>query len=249
MENSFTNDKDLMFLYDCPNYRLKALVDVIIYDSRDGKLRFTEQLSVQKVYKENYPNNIKAILPAAIDELQRYGGNTIRNWFRGHGVSYREILEKVCKQQKVNFNKAISTELLETYLLQKILMVSIEKMTEEDVAHLSNSRTMTKEMLMANIHSFFHMENPVIIKMLTTLAIKIAAKKGTTTVATWLSRFAGSRAFSILTGPIGWAVTTLWTVYDFAGPAYRVMIPATIMVAYLRMIASKTDEELNQLLN
>lgn len=43
-----------------------------------------------------------------------------------------------------------------------------------------------------------------------------------------------SRTLSILTGPVGWALTTAWTAYDIAGPAYRVIVPAVIYIAYLR---------------
>ena len=39
---------------------------------------------------------------------------------------------------------------------------------------------------------------------------------------------------AILTGPIGWAITGLWTAIDVAGAAYRVTIPAVIQVAALR---------------
>ena len=44
-----------------------------------------------------------------------------------------------------------------------------------------------------------------------------------------------SRTLSILTGPVGWALTTAWTAYDIAGPAYRVIVPAVIYIAYLRL--------------
>lgn len=50
--------------------------------------------------------------------------------------------------------------------------------------------------------------------------------------------FAGNaaltRTMAILTGPIGWAITGIWTAIDIAGPAYRVTIPAVIQVAALR---------------
>ena len=39
---------------------------------------------------------------------------------------------------------------------------------------------------------------------------------------------------SILIGPIGWAITSIWTIIDIAGPAYRVTIPACIQIAYMR---------------
>lgn len=247
MENAFTNDKDLKFLYDCPNDRLKLLVDVIVYD-KDGKPRISETLSNNKIFRENYPGNIKAMLPEVINELQRFGGNSISNAVRGHGVSYREILEDVCKHQKVNYNKGISTELLERFLLQKILLTAVDKMTEEDIEHLTDSEKMTKDLLIQNITSF-HIADPLIIRMVTTAVIKIAGKQGFAMLGAWAAGFAGSRAFSILTGPIGLALATLWTIYDIAGPAYRVTMPATIMIAYFRMIASKTEEELKQIFN
>jgi len=43
-----------------------------------------------------------------------------------------------------------------------------------------------------------------------------------------------TRSMAILTGPIGWAITGVWTAVDIAGPAYRVTIPAVIQIAALR---------------
>jgi len=54
-----------------------------------------------------------------------------------------------------------------------------------------------------------------------------------------------TKTMSILTGPIGWVVTGLWTVIDIAGPAYRVTIPAVIEIAALRqkyLYADKTQD-------
>ena len=45
-----------------------------------------------------------------------------------------------------------------------------------------------------------------------------------------------ARALGVLTGPIGITLTALYTVYDIAGPAYRVTIPAVIYIAALRQI-------------
>ncbi len=44
-----------------------------------------------------------------------------------------------------------------------------------------------------------------------------------------------TRGLSILAGPIGWIITGVWTAIDIAGPAYRVTIPACILVATLRL--------------
>ena len=247
MDSKFTNDKDLMFLYNCSNDNLKLLVDILAYD-KDGEARLTEELTTNYDFKKSYPNNIKAILPLVINELQCFGGNTILNMFRGHGVHYREILIKVCKQYKVNFNKDASVDLMEKYLLQKILLMAAEKMTDEDVKHLGDVHTRTKDMLVKNIGSF-HVGDPLIIKMVTTLVIEVAKKNGLKVLGGFAAKFASGRFFAILTGPVGWAATAAWTLFDVAGPAFRVMIPATIAVAYLRIISQKTEDELNSLFN
>ncbi|HNE26607.1 MAG TPA: ubiquinol-cytochrome C chaperone family protein, partial [Pseudomonadales bacterium] len=38
----------------------------------------------------------------------------------------------------------------------------------------------------------------------------------------------------VLSGPIGWAITGIWTAIDIASPAFRVTIPAVIQIAALR---------------
>ena len=56
-----------------------------------------------------------------------------------------------------------------------------------------------------------------------------------------------TRTMAILTGPIGWVITGLWTAIDIAGAAYRVTIPAVIQVAALRQqyLYGKQVEEVN----
>ena len=121
-------------------------------------------------------------------------------------------------------------------------------MTDEDVKHLGEVKTQTKDMLLKNITKF-HLADPLIIKMITTVVIQIAKKNGLKMLGGAAAKFAGGRAFAWLTGPVGWAFAGVLTCYDFAGPAYRVMIPATITIAYLRIISNKTDEELNEIFN
>ncbi len=243
MDTTFANDKDLQFLYKCSNDQLKMLVDILVYD-KDGQERYTQELTTHIDFKRSYPNNIKAVIPLVINELQLFGGNTIANMFRGHGVSYREILIDVCEQNKVNFNKDTSVELLEKYLLQKILMMAAEKMTDEDVMHLGDAHTKTKDMLLKNM-GLFHVGDPLIIKMVTTLVIEVAKRNGLIALGGYAAKFAGGRIFAMLTGPVGWAASAVWALIDVAGPAFRVTIPATIAIAYLRIISQKSDDELN----
>lgn len=237
-------DKDLQFLNECSNEQLRMLANHILYDT-DGKKRYTEELSSSFGFAENYPNNMKALVPNIIDELQRFGGNTVKNLIRRHGVPYREILENVANKLKVPFNKALSIELIEENLLRQLLIVSIDKMKKEDVMHLNTN--LTKEDLKKKL-AFVKVGSPIFIKLTTTIVIQLLAKRGLTQTAGVLAKFAGGRAFAVLAGPVGLVLSGLWAAYDVAGPAYRVMIPCTITIAYLRMIYYKSDDELIEIL-
>ena len=238
-------EKDLLFLENCSNDGLKLLSDFLVYDN-DGKKRISEELSSKKGYIEACCNNdMHKAIPEIVDELQRYGGNTILNTLRGQGVSYREILENVCKQLKVPFNKAAATELIEHYLLQQFLIMSIDKMEEEDVHHLSDK--LTKETFKQQV-GMLKAGSPIFIKLTTMLIANLAKKYGLKQTAGLVAKFAGGKAFAVLTGPIGWVLAGLWTAFDIAGPAYRVLIPCTITIAYLRSIQGKSDEELDEIL-
>ena len=237
-------DKDLDFLYQCSNEQLKLLADFMLYD-KDGKLRWTEEISSTQAFKLYYPHEMVKLVPTLIDELQKFGGNSFFNFFRGHGVSYREILIAVCKQLDVAYHKDASTELIEHYLLQKFLIMSVEKMTEEDVHHLSEK--LSKETLKNQI-GLLKAGSPLFIRLTTMLVAQMAAKYGLKQAAGLVAKFMGGRAFAVLAGPIGWVLSLGWVAFDIAGPAYRVMIPCTITIAYLRMVYDKSEDELNDIL-
>ena len=43
-----------------------------------------------------------------------------------------------------------------------------------------------------------------------------------------------ARGIGAFAGPIGWALTAIWTAYDLASPAYRVTVPCVVQIAYMR---------------
>ena len=88
-------DLDLEFLKDVPNEGLKKIVDILVYDPKDGKKRRSESISDTKLFTNNYPNNLDDMINEIIHELQLFGGESITNFFRGHGVKYREILTDI----------------------------------------------------------------------------------------------------------------------------------------------------------
>lgn len=85
---------------------------------------------------------------------------------------------------------------------------------------------------------------PEIILMTIQSTIKLsgfAAYKFATISLSYILRSARFATYTLLTqslkvfsGPVGWTVTTGWLLADIASPAYRVTIPACVIVAFLR---------------
>lgn len=235
------HDTDLSFLSSASNEDLKVLVDYITLD-KSGSPRLTESLTGTDEYKRYYPHHLNMMIGSITDELQRFGGNTFANILRGHGVPYRAILTDVCKKMKVNFNKTSSVEVIESCLLQHILIKSLEDMSDADMKTLMDELKIKKT---------------GINKQIMIAAIQLAVRKGgfasykiAVIVANAVARALFGRGLSltanamltrcigIFAGPIGWAVTIAWTALDIAGPAYRVTIPAVIQIAYMRVKAN-----------
>lgn len=229
--------KDLEFLYGADNSDLRIVVDYLTKD-KSGDSRWTESLTETEEYRGCYPHDLCNMSESIAGELCRYGGNTFMNLIRGGGVEYKEVLTDVCKKLKVNFNKQSSVEVIEMNLLQKIFLSSLEEMSSFELEALMKEMDLpvqnySKQAMMAVIQmairrgGFAGYKIAVIVanaiaKALLGRGLSIAANASLTR---WMSIFAG---------PIGWAVTVLWTAIDIAGPAYRVTIPTVIQIAYMR---------------
>lgn len=239
-------DDDLKFLAKCHNDDLKVLTDYLTTD-KDGKERITEGLTSTEAYKICYPDKLNDIWDDVAHELQLFGGNTLLNIFRGHGVPYREILIDVCKKMKVNFNKDAKIELIEDSLLRKCLEDSIENMSAKDLQQLVLSMNIktanySKETMVAALQVAIRMGGFTSYKIAVVVAnavCKALLGRGLTVVA----NAALTRYMAIFAGPIGWLLLSIWTAIDIAGPAYRVTIPCCIQIAYMRRRSMMTREQ------
>lgn len=233
------SDKDLLVLEDCTNEQLKSLVDILAFD-KDGKPRITESLTNTKTFKECYPLNLKPLIPAIINEIQLFGGNTIANLFRGHGVYYREILEDVCDRLKVNYNKKLSTELLENELLRKVAVTVVEKMSEEDIKAFDEKLDKTRLM-----DAVLNDAGGSVMAIAALVVSQFSRQLGPQVLK--LFGVALGARISSLAVPVLNAFALLWTVYDIASPAYRVTVPFTLTIAFIRRQMKTSSEELKNL--
>lgn len=231
-------DKDLVFLARCKNSDLKRLVDIMTYD-RDGKVRYAEQLTNSDAYIYCYPNRLQMMWKDIANELQRFGGNTLMNIYRGGGVKYREILNDVCRKMKVYYTGRESTSCLEEKFLQKMCLTAVNEMSEEEL------RAMAEDLEMPT-------KNPRRYAMVA--AMQLAIRKGGvlfTRIVVYITRIivqmllgrsavmvGGNtigKAIGIAGGPVGWAISAGWMIYDITSPAYRVTILCVMQIACMRM--------------
>lgn len=229
---AYIYDADLEFLAQCTNEDLQPLVDILTKD-KDGKKRYTEELTSSKAYKTYYPNH-NLYWKDIAEEIQKFGANTIATLLRfGKGVRYRTILIEVCEKMKVNFNKESSTKLIEKNLLDKVLVCAIEELSEDDLKELAKELKIPvthlgKQSLIATIQLELNviLSTPVILGSIRTMFPQ--------TIGSLLAGTTLGRILGFATGPIGWGITGLWALKDISGPATRVTVPAVIQIAFLR---------------
>lgn len=231
------NEELISVLEHSDNDDLRVLCDIITLGN-GGSPRVSEDLTDKPVYERNYPHRMKALIPGMVKELSLFGGNTFVNLFKGQGEDYSKILRKVAKRLKVSFRDSQADEVIEGYMLQKLFDDMSDRLSDEEL------RTMARE---------FGVKPLRYTRQAMVTALQIAIRRGGIYGLTWSMNVANivarqmigrgvalassgalSRTLSVFVGPIGWALTAAWTAYDIAGPAYRVIVPAVIQIAYMR---------------
>lgn len=110
-------------------------------------------------------------------------------------------------------------------------------MTEEELKKLAqelqlNLTNPTPQLILIAIQAAIKTSGFAALELVTLSAISVINALGG--IATFGTLFAAQRALAFIAGPIGLALSSAWLLSDIAGPAYRVTVPACIIVAYLR---------------
>lgn len=232
------NENVISVLKRADNEDLKTLCDIITLGKNDTP-RISDSLTKTSVYKRNYPHNMPALIPGMVRELSLYGGNSVVNFFKGEGVDYSTILRKVAKRLKVSFRETQPDELIEGYMLQKLFDDMSENLTDEELRSMAREFGVkplrySRQALVAALQMAIRRRGIYGLAWSMNVANAVAKQTVGRGIAVVASGTLLSRTLSILTGPIGWALTAAWTAYDIAGPAYRVIVPAVIFITYLR---------------
>ncbi|OOR99600.1 hypothetical protein B0187_04620 [Haemophilus paracuniculus] len=248
---AYRPDPDLHFLSQCSDEDLNDLVYCLTHD-KDGSARLTEELTMSDAYKRYSPAHSMYWQEIAA-EVQCFGANTFATILRGgKGVLYKEVLCDVCDKMKVNYNKNSNVERIETALLSKILEDALEKMSPDEIRELAtslglkNTQNITAQLLLGSFTTIFKMGGFKSYQ-LTLMVVNAIAQVLFKRDLSLAGNATLTRSVSILTGPIGWAITGIWTAVDIAGAAYRVTIPAVIQIAALRqkVLYANTAEQIS----
>ncbi len=247
--SNYLEDKDLEFLKNCPNEDLKALADLLVFD-KDGKKRWNEKLTRKKVYLENYPNNLRNAVNDIVLELQCYGADTIASAVREifgkqPGVPYREILMDVCDKKNVSYNKSSSTERIEYHLIQSIIEETLQKASDEDLLAIADELGIrltgeeNRDQITDNIPqkstspTLYSKMTEIVYSAVVPGAIAGVAGAAAAQVALVAARVGLPRLVGLAIPAIN-AFMWGWLIKDLSGPAYRITVPAVIMIINFR---------------
>lgn len=234
----YRDDPDLQFLGRCENEDLDLLVRFITHDPGDKSLRWTETLSGSDNYKRFYPAHRNYWQEIAA-EIQTFGASSIASIFRGgKGVQYREVLCDVCDHTGVKYKKEETTETIELSLLTGLLEKCLSGMSQEELREFADSMgteltTPTAPLILMAVQTAIRASGfaayRLSVVLLSTLAKVLLGR--TLPMVAYLTL---TRSVSVLAGPVGWTLSTGWLIADMTGPAWRVTVPACLLIACLR---------------
>jgi len=231
-------DKDLAFLATCENEDLRTLCDILTYNNK-GEIRLSEQLTNSDAYINYYPDRMNLMTNELAEELRKFGSNTVKTICRkGEADSYETIVRRVCKRMKINVGSDNNTQEMERELLISICEHTTEKLSNEELRSFADKagiphKRLNRQMLVYAVMVAIRRNTYLLTEMVYYVSLRIANML----LGRWITVMGMStvgRYLGMAAGPIGWAALAGWTISDIASPAYRVMIPAVIMVASMR---------------
>lgn len=218
----------------------KSDIDLLIdYITDNGKGRVSLSGSVRslltsaKDLNEIDDDTIRIL----IRELQLFGGNSFINLFRKNGVNYAEIVNDVLERLKIPVQKSASLERKEILIISKVFENAWDKMTEAERKEILNNLGLKSTTGIEALHLLLpriSLGGIAAYQITALIASSIASMLAGRGIAVVAGLGAG-RVLGVIAGPIGIALTGLYSAYDLASPAFRVTLPCIVQIAWIRM--------------
>lgn len=220
----FRYDPDLEFLQYASNDQLAILVSYLTTD-KDGKKRYAESLTSNSEFKQA-GENYRKVWELIATEIQLYGGDSIVNFFRNSGVTYREILMDVCEKINIeNLDRKGTIEQIENSLILELFNKVWDDMDELEREQLKKELDINPT---ASLSDFVYKVSATGILSIIIAGV-MARGMGLTVANIFAGRFAG-----LFFGPIGIGVSVLSLVPLMSGAAYRITFPLVVQIAAMR---------------
>ncbi len=234
MKNTAIFDRDLNpILEKASDEDLEPLVEYL-------KKKFSENLTIHDTYKLHEPAHSE-YADLIAKEIRDMGGNSFANSFRrGKGPDYHEIVCDVASKIKAPYNKERDIEGIENAILETALTITLDEMPDEGKLEIMDAiggkggLSINKGRIATSAFIAIFRSGGFYSYQLTLITANQIARSVLGRGLMFATNTALVKTASVLTGPIGLAITGLWTAVDLAGPAYKVTIPCVIHVAMLR---------------
>lgn len=215
----------------------KGDIDLLIdYVTNTGKFGFSMSDSVKAVLLDAKLHDVPddETMRLLVRELQHFGGNTFVNLFRRNGVNYSEIVDDVASHLKMKVPTSTTVEEKEALIIDCVFTSSWKKMSDDERGQILRDMGISPSVSMDKLS---RMDMPVWQR-----AALVANGLAQTTAGKALPLIAGlgiGRVLGVLTGPVGLAITGLYTAYDISNPAFRVTLPCVVQIAWIRLKNSR----------
>lgn len=206
------------------------------YITTDGKFDFSQSESVKAVLQDTKKSDTvdEDTLRLLVRELQHFGGNTFANLLRRNGARYSDIVNDVASHLKIKASETSSLEEKEALIVDAVFTSSWSTMSDEVRRQVLNDTGIYTNV---SLDKLSQMDIPALQK-----AAVVASGLAQVAGGGALRLVAGlglGRVLGFVTGPVGLALTSLYTAYDISNPAFRVTLPCVVQIAWIRLKKSR----------
>lgn len=234
-------DKDLTpLLRQCDTVDLDPIVSLILAAP-------SQTLTLKEEYRTHLGDH-KAYIDEIVYEITSFGGNSIANLVRGHGVPYAEMVRDVAAMLGAKPNPVDTIPTLEEKIILKVIRLAYERMTPED-------RDAFRALLDLDDETEAFSEEKVGSELLDSAqslagdriqnAIDLAARSARVRQTLMMTLRSGliKLTTASLGGPVSWMTAVGQAIFDLAGPNYTTVLGLITQIGILRQKHDRLPEE------
>ncbi len=203
-----------------------ALLINYLTDEGKGRISLSNDRCKRMVTARDRGKYSPVIHTIIYDEIRAFGGNTFMNLFNpSKGASYLSILRDVLKQLRVSYESNEDHLGLEQKLSLKLLSQVCESMSEKQLRELMEAVNPSGGLNdLGSLFKAISGSRTLYLALLEMLTVSVSPYLIARPVLGLVP----------LAFPVGAVLGTVLTTYGLARPAYRVTLPCTMHIAYMR---------------